>query len=48
VILGIVVRLAGVCLFTGAVWARTIGVLISVFVIGALTVYGRDITKATI
>ena len=68
-ILGIVVMLAGFYLFTGAVWARTVGVIVavlwaliafawlpwypvwailfiavSIFVIWALTVHGRDIT----
>lgn len=69
-ILGIVTVLAGIYLFSGAVWARTIGVIIavlwaliafawlpwypvwaivliavSIFVIWALTVHGRDITE---
>ena len=69
-ILGIVVFLAGFALFQGAVWARTVGVIlagisalvgfvwlpwypiwgiifivIAVFVIWALTVHGRDVTK---
>ncbi|MEO8108087.1 MAG: hypothetical protein ABI720_12295 [Actinomycetes bacterium] len=69
-ILGVVVFLAGFALFQGAVWARTVGVIlagisalvgfvwlpwypiwgvifvvIAVFVIWALTVHGRDVTK---
>jgi uncharacterized membrane protein len=69
--LGIVVLLAGFYLFTGSVWARTVGVIIavvaalvgfawlpwypvwailfiavSIFVIWALTVHGRDIAEA--
>jgi hypothetical protein len=68
-ILGIVILLAGFYLFSGAVWARTVGVfvaaawaliafvwmpwypvwamaflVVSIFVIWALTVHGRDIT----
>jgi len=70
-LLGIVAALAGVFLFGGAVWARTVGVIVavlwaliafawlpwypvwailliavSVFVIWALTVHGRDIVEA--
>ena len=70
-ILGIVVVLAGFFVFTGAVWARTVGVIVallwallafawlpwypvwavlfiavSIFVIWALTVHGRDIVEA--
>jgi type III secretory pathway component EscV len=66
-----VVLLAGIALFSGAVWARTVGVIVavlwalvgfawlpyypawafifiavSVFVIWALTVHGRDIAGA--
>jgi acyl-CoA synthetase (AMP-forming)/AMP-acid ligase II len=69
-ILGIVVFLASLALFQGAVWARTVGVILAglsalvgfvwlpwypiwgiifivtaVFVIWALTVHGRDVTK---
>jgi len=69
-LLGIVVLLAGLALFQGAVWARTVAVTIAgvsaligfawlpwypiwgvifitiaVFVIWALTVHGRDVTK---
>jgi hypothetical protein len=67
-LLGIVILLAGFYLFSGAVWARTVGVIIavlwalvafawmpwypvwaivflavSIFVIWALTVHGRDV-----
>mgnify|MGYP001813153124 FL=1 len=70
-LLGVVAALAGVFLFGGAVWARTVGVIVavlwaliafawlpwypvwaialiavSVFVIWALTVHGRDIARA--
>jgi hypothetical protein len=70
-ILGIVMLLAGFAIFSGAVWARTVGVIIallwalvafawlpispvtamtfmavSFFVIWALTIHGRDITRA--
>ena len=70
-ILGIVVVLAGFFVFTGAVWARTVGVVVavlwalvafawlpwypvwavlliavSIFIIWALTVHGRDIVDA--
>jgi hypothetical protein len=70
-ILGVVMLFAGFALFTAAVWARTVGVIIAVlwafaafawlpwhpvwatlfiaisfFVIWALTVHGRDITRA--
>jgi len=70
-ILGIVVVLAGFFVFTGAVWARTVGVIVallwallafawlpwypvwavlliavSIFIIWALTVHGRDIADA--
>ncbi len=70
-LLGIVILLAGFYVFTGAVWARTVGVIvavlwaliafawlpwypiwgillisISVFVIWALTMHGRDITES--
>ncbi len=70
-LLGILAALAGVFLFGGAVWARTVGVIVavlwaliafawlpwypvwailliavSVFVIWALTVHGRDIVEA--
>jgi hypothetical protein len=70
-LLGVVIGLAGAALFSGAVWARTIGVIlavisaivnfawlpwyplwgiimitVAVFVIWALTVHGRDITRA--
>ncbi len=70
-LLGVLIGLAGAALFSGAVWARTLGVVIAtisaivnfawlpwypiwaiimltvdVFVIWALTVHGRDITKA--
>ena len=70
-ILGIVVVLAGFFVFTGAVWARTVGVIVallwallafawlpwypvwavlliavSIFIIWALTVHGRDIAEA--
>ena len=70
-ILGIVILAAGFYLFSGAVWARVVGVIIavlwslvafawlpwypiwailfitiSVFVIWALTVHGRDIAEA--
>lgn len=70
-ILGIVVVLAGFFVFNGAVWARTVGVIVavlwalvafawlpwypvwailfiavSIFVIWALTVHGRDIVDA--
>ena len=70
-LVGILVLVAGFYLFTGAVWARTIGVIIavlmaliafawlpwypiwgillisvSVFVIWALTMHGRDITES--
>jgi hypothetical protein len=69
--LGIVIGLAGAALFGGAVWARTVGVIVAtisavvsfawlpwypiwavlvitadVFVIWALTVHGRDVTRA--
>ena len=69
--LGIVILLAGFYLFSGAVWARTVGVIIavlwamvafawlpwypvwaivflavSIFIIWALTVHGRDIAEA--
>ena len=69
-ILGVVVLLAGIGIFTGAVWARSVGVAIaalvaienfafipiyplwaitiiaiSVFVIWALTVHGRDLSN---
>jgi hypothetical protein len=69
-ILGIVILLAGFYLFTGAVWARTVGVIVavlwalvafawmpwypvwaiaflavSIFIIWALTVHGRDIAE---
>jgi hypothetical protein len=70
-ILGILVLLAGIAVFTGAVWARIVGVILAglsaiagfgwipwypvwgiliavmaVAVIWALTVHGRDITRA--
>jgi hypothetical protein len=70
-LLGVVMLLAGFAIFSGAVWARTVGVIIAVvwafvafalipvapvtamafiaisfFVIWALTVHGRDITRA--
>lgn len=69
-IVGIVVLLAGMALFKGSVWARTVGVLlaigsaivnfaflpwypfwsltmivVSIFVIWALTVHGRDVAE---
>ena len=70
-LLGVVFGVAGAALFSGAVWARTVGVIVAVvsavvnfawlpwypiwgvimitvdvFVIWALTVHGRDITRA--
>jgi hypothetical protein len=70
-LLGVVIGVAGAALFSGAVWARTVGVIVAVvsavvnfawlpwypiwgvimitvdvFVIWALTVHGRDITRA--
>jgi len=70
-LIGLVVALAGVFLFRGAMWARVVGIVVaaiaaianfawlpwyplwsviiitvSVFVIWALSVHGRDITKA--
>ena len=70
-LLGAVLLAAGMALFSGAVWARTVGVIVAVvsaaanfawmpwypvwaivmitvdvFVIWALTVHGRDITRA--
>ena len=72
-ILGIVILLAGFYVFTGAVWARTVGVIIavlwalvafawlpwypvwaivfiavSIFIIWALTVHGRDIAHSDV
>jgi hypothetical protein len=69
--IGIVIGLAGAALFRGAVWARTVGVIVAtlsavlsfawlpwypiwavlvitadVFVIWALTVHGRDLSRA--
>jgi hypothetical protein len=69
-LVGIVVLLAGLALFKGSVWARTVGVIlalisalvnfaflpwypfwsitmivVSIFVIWALTVHGRDIAE---
>lgn len=69
-LLGVVVGLAGVFLYSGAIWARTLGVVVAVasavanfaalpsypmwstivialdvFIIWALTVHGRDITR---
>jgi hypothetical protein len=54
-LLGIVILLAGFYLFTGAVWARTVGAIVAVlwamvafawqprYPVWALTVHGRDI-----
>jgi len=56
-LLGVVIVLAGAALYSGAVWARTVGVIVAVisaiviitldiFVIWALTAHGRDITES--
>jgi hypothetical protein len=70
-LIGVIVLAAGIALYSGAVWARTVGVIVAVvsaiinfawlpwypvwailvitadvFVIWALTVHGRDITRA--